>query len=58
MEKKEEKKSKKINEDSTKEQLKEAKAADKKLKEDMKAAQPPPLKTAKPASLVQKSKAK
>lgn len=34
----------------------EAKAADKKLKDDMKAAQPPPL--AGPASLVQKSKAK
>jgi len=54
MEKKEDKKTKKAKADNTKEQLDEAKATDKKLKEDMKAAQPPPL--AGPASLVQKSK--
>ena len=58
MEKKEEKKTKKFKEDNTKEQLDEAKAADTKLAEDTKKAQPKPLPGPgdEPAALAQKSK--
>lgn len=49
-EKKEAKEDKKFKDENTKSQIEEAKNVDKKLAEDMKAAQPPPL-----GSLAQKS---